>query len=242
MLCNINPGLSKIWRLFFAKQISATLETEQFGYGALFSDMHVCVCEPCDTGSHTANKSNKPPADDIPTDCAHRNKQNEPAPQILGWESKMVCFCRGKNVFFGERLPFQAFEGRSPWSTGCHFHCRGLSVEGAPGSFELYPLPDVRQFSFQWVLGKISTKVWLVETKSRRCLVPVDFPWTKSIPIANFQDANVRQRISPKIQRLSALHWFPSDAFCSDPALVIWNRVTIVCCVFTFMWWGMGRE
>ena len=43
MLCNINPGLSKIWRLFFAKQISATLETEQFGYGALFSDMHVCV-------------------------------------------------------------------------------------------------------------------------------------------------------------------------------------------------------
>jgi hypothetical protein len=50
-------------------------------------------------------------------------------------------------------------------------------VEGAPGPFELHPLPDVKQFSFQWVLGKISTKVWLVETKSRGCLVPVDFPW-----------------------------------------------------------------
>ena len=45
-------------------------------------------------------------------------------------------------------VPFSRLEARSPWSAGCHFHWCGLSVEGAPGSFELYPLPD-RQFSFQ---------------------------------------------------------------------------------------------
>ena len=69
--------------------------------------------------------------DGIPTDCGHRITLDE-----ANWSVSV-----GNLFFSGEG-------GSSPWSAGCHFHWCGLSVEGAPGSFELYPLPD-RQLSFQ---------------------------------------------------------------------------------------------